>query len=115
MRIKRVVLENHCDVSILGLNIIHKLVADVQLAWGYFLKTCNHTQGGGFAAARGSYKDYEFLVLDVKVEFLNGNNALIGNLKINLLFFLALFGLLFLFCVGLDFLEVYEFYFCHKF
>ena len=44
VRVKSVVLEHHCDVSVLGGNVVYKAVADVKLAFGDFFKTRYHTQ-----------------------------------------------------------------------
>ena len=43
VRIQRIVLENHCNVPILGRNVVHKLIAYIQFAVGYFLKPGNHS------------------------------------------------------------------------
>ena len=52
--VKRIVLENHCDVPVLGGNVVHQLIVDSKLALGYFLKTRHHAKSGGLAAAGGT-------------------------------------------------------------
>ena len=51
MRIQSIVLENHCNVTILRLDIVHDFVTDLQCTIGNFLKACNHTKCCGFTAA----------------------------------------------------------------
>ena len=70
MRIERVVLENHCDIAILGCDIIYQLAIDVELTSGDVFKSCYHTQRCGLSASGWSYQYDEFLVLDVKVEIM---------------------------------------------
>ena len=70
MRIQSVVLEYHCDIAVFRLHIVHELAVDDQLAAGNFLQSGDHTQGCGFTASGGSYKDDELLVLDIQVEIL---------------------------------------------
>ena len=48
-------------------------------------KTCDHAQGGGFAAAGRADQHDEFLVGDIQTELLHRDDALIGYLKIVLL------------------------------
>ena len=68
MRIKRVVLENHRDISVLRSYVVNELVADEKFAFGDFFKTCDHTEGSCFTATGRTYENKEFLVLDFKAE-----------------------------------------------
>ena len=68
VRIQSVVLEDHCDVSVLGLDVVHKLAVDLELTGGNVLKTCDHTKGGGLSASGRTYEDDELLVSDFHVE-----------------------------------------------
>jgi hypothetical protein len=68
VRIQRVVLEHHGDVAVLRGNVVHQLVADVQLALGDLLQAGDHAQRGGLAAAGGADEDDEFLIGDLQVE-----------------------------------------------
>ena len=45
-----------------------RLVVDVQLAFGNFFQTCNHTQRGGLTAAGRADQNDKFLIFDIKVE-----------------------------------------------
>ena len=112
--VQRIVLEDHGDITVLGGNIIHQTVADVQLAAGNVFQAGNHTQCGGLTTAGRANQNDEFLVGDAQVELLNGNNAFIGNLKIGLLLcgllaLLALLGCLGIIAIeGVDFLDVLQ-------
>ena len=68
MRIKRVILEHHCDVPVLRRHIVDQLVADIDLAGGGFLETGDHPQGRGLAAARRADQHDELAVVDVEVD-----------------------------------------------
>jgi hypothetical protein len=71
MRIQSIVLEDHCDISVFGLNVVHELAVDAELTGADIFKTCDHTKCGGFAAARRTDENDEFLVSDFHVEILN--------------------------------------------
>ena len=97
-----------------------ELAVDVQLAARDLLETCDHAQGGGLAAAGRADENDEFLIGDVEVELLHGNDALVGDLKVDLLLLGRLFALLLFLALlffatdeRVDLLDVYEFYFCH--
>jgi len=81
--IKCIVLEYHCDITVLGSYVIYKTVADVKLTTGDFLKTCDHTQSGRFTASGRSNENDELTVSNVKAELLNGYDAFISDLKVN--------------------------------
>ena len=72
VRIQRVVLENHRDISVLGDDVVHQVAVDVQLAFGDVLKTRDHAQSGGLTAAGRTDQNDEFLVLDVQVDVMHG-------------------------------------------
>ena len=112
MRVQGVVLEYHGYIPVLRSYIVHKLVAYVQLASGNVFKSRYHAQGCGLSATGGAYQHDEFLVCNVKVELLHRYDALIGNLKIMLLFRLVL-GLFLGLTVWVDLFDVSEAYFCH--
>ena len=73
--IQRVVLEHHGDVAVLGGNVVHQAVADVQLALADLFQAGDHAQGGGFAAAGGADQNDEFLIGDLQVEVLYGGHV----------------------------------------
>ena len=121
MGIQSIVLEDHGDIAVLRGHVVHELAVDIQLALGDLFKTCDHAQRGGLAAAGRADEDDEFLVRDVQVEFLHGDDALIGDLQVDLLLLGRLFALLLFLALlffatdeRVDLLDVYEFYFCHS-
>ena len=71
MRIQSVVLEYHCDITILRLYIVNYSVTDLQFTGRNIFQTCDHTKCGGLTTSGRSYEDDEFLVSDLKVEILN--------------------------------------------
>src|SRR5262249_2815272 len=68
MRVKRIILEHHGDVPILGWHIVDQLIADVDLARGAFLKPGDHAQGSRLAAARRTDQYDELAVGDVEID-----------------------------------------------
>ena len=80
VRVKRVVLENHRDVAVLGRNVVHALVADIEIAAADLLKAGHHAKRGGFSAAGRANEHDEFLVRDFKVEFLHRDDVLVVHL-----------------------------------
>lgn len=72
VRIKRIVLEHHCDVSVLGSDVVDKAVADKKLALGDFFKSRDHTQSGGLSASGRTDEDNELLVSYLKTKVGNG-------------------------------------------
>ena len=84
MRIKSIVLEHHCYFSVLRGNIIDQLVTDEKLALGNLLKSCDHTERGGFTATGRSDQNQKLLVLNLKIEVRHSGNAA-GILLINVL------------------------------
>ena len=103
--VQSVALEHHGDITILRGNVVDQTAADVHFALGDLLQTGDHAQGGGLAAAGGSNQHDEFLVLNVQVEVVNGQNALLRDLEVGLFLRLAL--LLFLrLLMGIDLLDI---------
>ena len=84
MRIQRVVLENHRDITVLGLYIIHDLAVNLECAARDIFKPCDHAQCCRLSAAGRSYKDDEFLVLNIQIEILDSFKS-IGILFVNVL------------------------------
>ncbi len=71
MRIQSVVLEDHGDITVLGINVVHDFAVDLKCAGRDLLKAGDHTKGRGFSASGRSDEDDEFLVGDLKVEILD--------------------------------------------
>ena len=82
MRIQRVVLEYHCDIPVLGLDVVDYHIAYRKLACADIFQTRYHSQRGGFSAAGGSYEYYEFLILDFHIEIVYG----FGSVRIDLIY-----------------------------
>ena len=75
MGIQSVVLEHHGDIPILGGNVVHQTIADVQLTGGDLLQTGDHPQGGRLTAAGRTDHDDEFLILDLQIEVRDSDHA----------------------------------------
>ena len=71
VRVERVALEDHRDVAVLGGDVVHDAIADLERARGDFLEPGDHPQGGRLAAARGADQDHELAVLDLEVHVLD--------------------------------------------
>src|SRR5574344_1835861 len=44
MRVQCVVLENHCDVSVLWRDVVHQFTVDVKFTFSDVFQTCDHTE-----------------------------------------------------------------------
>src|SRR5258708_3293551 len=66
--IESVVLENHRDIAIFGVDAVDNAVTDDNFTLGDIFQSCHHTQAGAFAAARGADQDEELFVLDVEID-----------------------------------------------
>ena len=66
VRVERIALKNHCDVPVLGGDVVHPALVDIQLARGYLLKPRYHAERCGFAAAGRADEHHEFLILYLK-------------------------------------------------
>ncbi|OPY90292.1 MAG: hypothetical protein A4E72_00739 [Syntrophus sp. PtaU1.Bin208] len=90
VRVKRIILEHHGDVAVLGFHVVHHAVTDLQDALGDVLQARDHAQGGGFPAAGGADEHDELLVLDFQVEILDSDHLVV-----------------------IDFFDMFECYACH--
>ena len=68
MGIKSIVLENHCNVSILRLKIVNDFVINAKFACGNFLQARNHAQRSGFSASGRTDKYDKFLIVNIHTE-----------------------------------------------
>ena len=75
--IEGIVLENHGDIPVLRLHIVHDAAVDFQGAFGDVLQARDHPEGGGFAAAGWPDEDHKFLVFDLQVEIMDRDDAVI--------------------------------------
>jgi hypothetical protein len=80
MRIQSIVLENHRDISVLGLNIVHELAVDPELTGADIFQAGDHTKCSGFTTARRTYEDDKLLIFDFHIEILNSVEAVGINL-----------------------------------
>jgi hypothetical protein len=72
MRIERIILEHHRDVSIGRLDLVHDAVADLHRAAGDRLEPRHHAQQGRFSAARWADEHTERAIRDVERHALHG-------------------------------------------
>ena len=66
--VERVVLEDHRDVAVLGLELVDQALADPDLAAGDLLEAGDHAQGRALAAARGPDQHDELAIGDREVD-----------------------------------------------
>ena len=71
MRIERIVLEDHRDITGLGGNIIHANPVNNQFTRADLLEAGNHSQRRGFPTARWTDEDNKFFVFNFEVEILH--------------------------------------------
>ena len=76
VRVQRVVLEHHRDVTVLRRDVGDVAVADEDLAGVDLLETGQHPQGRGLAAPGRADEDHELAVLDLQVDA--GHRGLVG-------------------------------------
>ena len=69
VRIKRVVLEHHRDVPVLGNDVVDELAVDIQFARRDLFEPGDHAERGGLAAAGGTDEYHKFLIPNVEAEF----------------------------------------------
>jgi hypothetical protein len=70
--IKRIILEDHRDVSIFWRDVIHDFAVDGNRPFGYLFQASNHTQGRGLAATRRPDQNQKLFVRDNDVGVFNG-------------------------------------------
>src|SRR5206468_9104996 len=68
VRVERVVLEDHRDVTLLRRKIGHVAVANPDDAIGYALEPGHHSEHGGFPASRRADENEELAVGDLQAE-----------------------------------------------
>ena len=75
--VESIVLEYHCDISVLGGHLSYILTVDDKVAGGNILKTCDHTKSSGLTATGGTYKNDKLAVLNLKVEVEHSLNVIV--------------------------------------
>ncbi len=78
MRIKRIILEDHGDVAVLGRHIVHQVAADLELAAGNLFQPGDHPERRRFAATRRPDENDEFLVGDLQVDVMDDSQRAVG-------------------------------------
>ena len=71
-------LEHHGDAPLVGGDLGYVSVSDEHVAAGGILKTGDHPQGGGLAAAGGAQQCHHLAVLDLKIDMVNSHEVLAG-------------------------------------
>ena len=74
---KRVVLEHHGKVPVLGFHLVHMRAVHIKVAGADLLQPRYHAQHRGFAAAGGAHKHYKFLVGHIKTEIRDGVDLIV--------------------------------------
>ena len=80
VRIQGVGLEDHRDVAVFRGAVVGIFAIDPEFAAGDVFQTGDHTKGRGFAAARRSDEDDEFLLGDFEVEIEDGLDVVVVDL-----------------------------------
>ena len=75
MRIKRVVLEDHRYIAVLGLDVVNELVVDIQLARRDILQAGYHAERGRLTAAGRTDEYDKLLVVYIEVEVADGADS----------------------------------------
>ena len=80
VRIKSIVLEDHCDVPVLRGNVVDDLSVDGEGSGRDVFKTGDHSQRRGLSTAGRTDEDDELLVFDVDVDIVDRLDSAIVNL-----------------------------------
>lgn len=72
MRVEGIILEDHPDVAILGMQSDDGLAVDGDIAGSGIQKTRDDVQRSAFAAAAGTKQADQFSVLNIKADILQG-------------------------------------------
>src|SRR5205085_1703454 len=69
--IEGVVLEDHCDIAVLGRDIVHDAITDKDLAGSGLLEPSDHAQSGRLAAPGGADEDEELLISNLEIDLVD--------------------------------------------
>jgi hypothetical protein len=75
LRVKGIVLEDHRDVAVLGRQVVHDLVADLDGPAGDVFQSGDNPQGGRFPAPGRADQDHELAVRDLQAEVVHRLDA----------------------------------------
>src|SRR5207249_3271840 len=71
----RVALENHCDVPVLGGQVVDEPIADGDVPPGELLQPGDEPERRALAAAAGAHQHQEFLVVDLNGQVVHGQDV----------------------------------------
>ncbi len=77
MRIEGIVLEDHSDITLFGLLIIHQSIPDIDITAGDFLQAGDQAQHGGLTATRRADEHHKLFVFSYKADIFDGMKAVI--------------------------------------
>jgi hypothetical protein len=76
VRVESVVLKDHRDIPILGRDVVHQTIADIDLAGCHRLQAGDHPERCGLTASGGPHQHCKFLVLDFNAQAINCRHRL---------------------------------------
>ncbi len=85
VRIERVVLKNHRDVTVLRRKIIDAFVGDQNITFRDLLETGDHSQGRGLSTAGRADENHELPVKNVETEILHSRDVLASISRVDLI------------------------------
>lgn len=71
MRVQRITLENHGDITVLWLDVINQFVIDVQFAVGNIFQAGYHAQSSGFSASGRANQDNKLFIIDFQIDIVD--------------------------------------------
>jgi hypothetical protein len=80
VRVERVGLEHHRDVTFCGLQIVHPLARDPHVTLGDVFETRDHVQKRGLATSRRSHENQELAVLHGDIDLVQHFDGAVGLL-----------------------------------
>jgi chemotaxis methyl-accepting protein methylase len=78
VRVQRIALKHHCDVAVLGLQVVDHLVGDQHVAAGDFFQASEHAQQRALAAARRADQHHELAVGDLEADAVDDLDLAVG-------------------------------------
>ena len=80
MRIQRVILKYHRDITILRRDVVDDAIPDPDFSLGNLFESGDHAQRGGFSTAGGADQNHKFPVLDFEIDVFYGRHFAFVNL-----------------------------------
>jgi hypothetical protein len=78
VRIEGVALKHHGHVALVGRHVVDDLAVEVDVALGQLLEAGDHVERRGLAAARRPQEDHEFLVANLHVQAIDGDDVAVA-------------------------------------